>query len=74
MSVTASELRRDVYRLLDRVLASGEPLEVERHGQLLRIVPLETGSRLGRLSPMPGLISGDPGDLAELDWSGNWQP
>jgi len=33
MAITASELRQPIYRLLDEVLATGLPLEVERNGR-----------------------------------------
>jgi antitoxin (DNA-binding transcriptional repressor) of toxin-antitoxin stability system len=74
VAVTASELRQNIYRLLDEVLASGEPLEIERKGQRLRIVPVTEGSRLDRLTPHPGAISGDPDDLVSIDWSEHWRP
>ena len=31
MATTASKLRADIYRMLDEVLETGRPLEVERH-------------------------------------------
>lgn len=37
MAITASQLRQDVYRLLDHVLETGVPLEIERGGRRLRI-------------------------------------
>lgn len=74
MPVTASELRQNVYRLLDEVLASGVPLEVERGGRRLRIVPVDAPAKLSRLSAHPGTIIGDPEDLVQLDWSGEWRP
>jgi antitoxin (DNA-binding transcriptional repressor) of toxin-antitoxin stability system len=74
MTITASELRQNVYRLLDEVLASGVPLEVERGGRRLRIVPVDPPAKLSRLSAHPGTIVGDPEDLVHLDWSGEWRP
>lgn len=74
MAVTASELRQNVYRLLDEVLTTGEPLEIERGGRRLRIVPVDAPAKLSRLSPHPGAIVGDPEDLVELDWSSEWRP
>lgn len=74
MPISASQLRQDVYRLLDQVLATGRPLEIERHGQLLRITPAAGASRLARVVPRPDLILGDPDDLVSLDWSATWQP
>lgn len=74
MAVSASELRQNVYRLLDEILDTGTPLEIERGGRRLRIVPVDTVSKLSRLTPHPGVIDGDPEDLVHLDWSAEWRP
>jgi hypothetical protein len=74
VAITASQLRQDVYRLLDQVLATGRPLEIERNGQLLRIAPATGTSRLSRVATRPDLINGDPDDLVHLDWSDAWRP
>lgn len=74
MGISASQLRADVYRLLDQVLATDQPLEIERKGKVLVIAPKEPGSRLDRLSPREGFIAGDPEDLVSLDWSSEWKP
>lgn len=74
MSITPSELRANLYRLLDEVLETGVPLEIERRGRHLRIVADPPVSRLDRLVPHPGTIIGDPEDLVEMDWSGYWNP
>lgn len=74
MVLTASQLRQNIYRLLDEVLATGVPLEVERRGRRLRIVADETSSRLDHLVAHPGTIVGDPDDLVHMDWSAHWQP
>lgn len=71
-SVTA--LRANLYRLLDQVLETGIPIEVERNGRRLRIAPVETRSRLAFLRPHPGYIVGDPDDIVHMDWSGEWNP
>lgn len=71
---TATALRADLYRLLDRVLETGVPIDVERNGRRVRIAPAETTSRLSRIKPMPGLIVGDPEAIVHLDWSGEWRP
>jgi hypothetical protein len=72
--LTASRLRMDVYGVLDRVLETGVPAEIERRGRLLRIVPAETVKRLKRLSSRPNFIKGNPEDLVHLDWSHEWRP
>ena len=72
--VHASALRKNIYRTLDRVIETGEPVEIERRGHVLKIVPAEPVSKLGRLVRRPGVIKGDPDDLVEIDWSKYWRP
>ena len=73
MKVTASKLRQDVYRILDGVLETGEPVEIERKGRRLLIVPAERAKRLDRL-PRREYLTVDPEEIVELDWSGEWNP
>lgn len=73
MTVTASELRENIYQLLDRVLQTGQPLEIERKGRKLRILPAEPVPRLARL-PRRKCIKGDPEKLVHIDWSKEWKP
>ncbi len=72
--VTASRLRADVYRILDRVIETGVPAEIERKGRILRIITDRPSSRLDRLQARPGYIKGDPDNLIHVDWSGAWRP
>lgn len=71
---SVSRLRANLYRLLDRVLETGTPLEVERKGRVLRIVPAENGDRLANLKPQPAYLNSDPESLVHLDWSEEWRP
>lgn len=73
MAISASKLRENIYQVLDGVLATGVPVEIERNGRRLRIVADEPASRLARLTPHEGAVSGDPSDLVSLDWSGEWE-
>lgn len=72
MAMTASKLRQDIYRILDQVLETGEPVIVERNGRRLRIIADEAPSRLGTLVRRPDVVIGDSADLVELDWSDEW--
>ncbi|MGH8899018.1 MAG: type II toxin-antitoxin system Phd/YefM family antitoxin [Egibacteraceae bacterium] len=74
MAVSASQLRQDIYRLLDQVLETGVPLEIERRGKRLRIVPAQTRSKLDRVVGRPDFIVGDPDEVVHMDWSGEWKP
>lgn len=71
---SATALRANLYRLLDQVLETGVPIEIERNGERLRIAPIERSDALSRLKPHPDSIIGDPEDLVHLDWSAEWHP
>lgn len=73
MTVSASRLREDVYKILDSVIDTGEPVEVLRKGRILRIVVDTPPSRLARLKKRD-CIRGNPEDLLDIDWSQEWSP
>jgi antitoxin (DNA-binding transcriptional repressor) of toxin-antitoxin stability system len=76
MAITASKLRENVYRILDEVLETGEPVEIERKGRRLRLVPVEEPRRrrVKDLTPHPDAVIGDPGDLVDISWEHTWKP
>ena len=73
MAITASRLRESIYRVLDQVLETGVPVEIERKGRILKIVPVQTPTKLSRLKRRR-LVKGDPEDIVHLDWSSEWRP
>jgi Phd_YefM. len=72
MVVKPSQLRANLYRILDRVLRTGEPIEIDRAGQKLLLVPKKKKARLNNLTRRE-VIAGDPEDLVHLDWSKEWK-
>jgi len=72
-TLSPSRLRQNLYRILDRILETGEPVEIKRKGKRLRIVR-ETPSKLESLQPHPDYLQTDPEDLVHMDWSGEWRP
>lgn len=74
MRVTPSRLRADIYNLIDRVIETGEPLEIERRGVIVRLVPPRAATWLDGLQRRTGVVSGDPEDLVHVDWSDQWSP
>lgn len=74
LGMKASELRQNIYRILDQVLETGEPVIIERKGRLLRIVADEPPGRLARLRPKPEYLATDPEDVVHIDWSDEWRP
>jgi hypothetical protein len=68
-----SELRSNAYRLLDQVIETGTPIEIERKGFKVKVVSVgQVGSKLLRLSKH-ACIRGDPESLVHMDWSGTWK-
>ncbi len=66
--LTASDLRNDVYRLLDHVIETGQPLTIRRKDSILRIVCDKRGGRLSNLR-LRDCIQCDPESLVHMDWS-----
>jgi hypothetical protein len=71
MVIKPSRLRANLYRLLDQVLRTGEPIEIDRGGERLLLLPKVRKSRLEGLERRK-VIVGDPEKLVHLDWSKNW--
>jgi hypothetical protein len=67
-TVTPTQLRADIYNILDEVLETGVPIEIKRGDKKLKIVPQETADKFKNLRYRPELIKGDPEELAELSW------
>ena len=76
MKVTATKLRSELYQILDRVLATGESVEVTRAEGTVVIKPLlsEKRSRKRKPQPNPNLVVGDPDELIHFDWVSHWKP
>lgn len=63
MTISATKLRADIYRLIDKVIESGVPVEVELRGKKVRIVPVEPRDKLANLVKRPGVIADAAGRL-----------
>ena len=67
-TITATELRSNIYNLLDEILATGVPLEINRAGQKLTIAPVEPVDKFANMEFRPDVINGDPADLVHIEW------
>ncbi len=74
MPTSLTELRSNIYKLIDDVLATGQPLEIERHGKTLLISPCHPPSKFESLVDRKNVIEGDPEDLVHVDWTSEWSP
>lgn len=62
--LTITALRQNLFSVIDRVLATGEAVEIERHGKRLLLVPEQGAGRLARLKKR-SLIAGDAATLPD---------
>lgn len=68
--LTLTALRQRLFQVADEVLESGIPVEIERNGKKLLLVPQDQPSKLGRLKRRK-LIKGPPESLTDAK-VGEW--
>lgn len=79
MAISATKLRADIYRVIEGVINSGVPVEIELRGRKVRIVPAEQRDKLANLVKRSGVIVGDPGRIGqtrtfdEAKWRKKWE-
>ncbi len=73
MPITTSKLRQDIYRILDSIIETGEPVEINRNGVILRIVPEKhTFKKLEKLKKRK-LTDENSDNFTHIDWSNEWK-
>jgi len=70
MKIKVTKLRQNLYRILDDILQTGIPVEIERNGKILKIIP-EKINKLNNLEKHD-VINGDPEEIVHMDWSSEW--
>jgi len=68
-TITPTQLRADIYNLLDEILQTGLPLEIKKGDKRLKIVPVGQVDKLKNLVARPEVIRGDADDLADIEWT-----
>ena len=68
--ITVTELRgnMNIYKLLDEVLSTGIPIEINKGGKKLKIMPVDKSNKLQNLVSRPNVIKGNPDDLVSISW------
>jgi hypothetical protein len=73
MKLTASKLRQDIYRILDEIIATGQPVEIERNGVILKIMPMEHSFRKLSKLQQRRLTEEDSDNFTHIDWTAEWK-
>lgn len=71
-TISVTELRSNIYNLLQEVLDTGVPIEINKGGRKLRIAPLEPVDKFANMVERPDVINGDPEDLVHIEWEHNF--
>lgn len=75
-TASKSQFGEELYRLMEHVLETKAPVEIEFKGKkfLIGLVKHpesgEDTAKLARLEPHPDCLVGDPEDIVHIDWSG----
>jgi hypothetical protein len=67
-TITVSELPGNIYNLLDEVLNTGIPLEINKGDKKLKITPIAKANKLQNLVSRPNVIKGNSDDLVDISW------
>jgi prevent-host-death family protein len=75
MRVTATKFKQNIDQILDSVVADGKPVEIERKGQIIRLVPIKMKNKKNKLMNLEphDTIVGDPESIIHIDWSKEWK-
>jgi hypothetical protein len=71
MRIKASKLRADIYNILDSVITSGEVVEVERGGTIIRITADRALSKLEKLKKRK-TTRGNVDKIYNITWEKEW--
>lgn len=72
MHISLTQLRANLYKVVDEVIATGKPVEIERKGVIVKLVPEYPKKKLENLVKHPGTLVGDPDEIVHMDWSAEW--
>ena len=71
MRITVSQLRKDIFRILDQVIEKNETIEILHKGRSIRIVPTERRGKLKNLKKRK--YSDEPlSAFDHIDWTHEW--
>lgn len=67
-AITITELRANLYNIVDQLIQTGAAVEVQCNGHKIKIILADAPSKLERLTPKPYAFNGDPEDIVHCDW------
>ena len=68
--ISLTALRNNLFKIVDDIIKTGNPVEIERNGHRLKIILKEKRSKLDNLKRHDCIV-GDPDDLIQIK-VGEW--
>lgn len=72
MLISLTELRADLFNKIDQVIITGEQLEIQRKGHIVKIIADKKPSKLSRILERKNIICSQSDDLINNDWLKAW--
>ena len=70
--ITPSELRQNLYNLLDQVILTGKPVEIKRKNKVLKIIIEQPKLKLDNLKKRE-VMNCKPDEIINNDWEKEWK-
>lgn len=70
--ITPSELRQNLYNLLDQVILTGKPIEVKRKDKVIKIIVEPSKSKLDNLKKRD-VLNCEPDEIIYNNWEKEWK-
>lgn len=72
MAISSIEFSSKLEGVLDSVIESGIPVEIEHKGKTIRIVPMAKPRSIDSLIAQDSYLKVDPDEVVRMDWSEFW--
>ena len=70
--ITPSELRQNLYNLLDQVILTGKPVEIKRKNKVLKIIIEQPKIKLENLKKRD-VMNCKPDEIINNNWEKEWK-
>ncbi|WP_316353730.1 hypothetical protein [Candidatus Trichorickettsia mobilis] len=73
MVTTVTNLRQKIFGEIDKVIETGQPIEIERNGHKLKIILESKKSKLSSLVKRNNVINCSTKELIYNNWAKEWK-
>jgi len=74
MTITPTDFRKNLFNILDRLLLTGEVLEINRNGEIFKVIPPKKQSKFDKLVQRNNVSNCNNDELINNNWGDEWKP